>query len=237
MNIDNIIDYALSKPQNFPGKHNVPTCRTYKQQQPLEPKAQCLIIWRSFIQYMDDQLRAGRSVNIRKFGAFTFDVDTELPKISMGRQVNINADMSSLRADRKNVHHLKPRFVVDEKIQYHLNRYHGKEQINPPGSQKSIYSKGFRMIYANSVPIASAAQMGKEVVDDCLQAIFLAVEDLIRQDRNLSLQMGFCCMRFTNRALNTHFASYLGKEVGNKDFETQMRRTNSPVSTMWKTNT
>lgn len=44
-------------------------------------------------------------------------------------------------------------------------------------------------------------------------------------------------MRFTNRGLTTHFASYLGKEVGNKDFETQMRRTNSPVSTMWKTNT
>ena len=43
MNIDNIIDYALSKPQNFPGKHNVPTCRTYKQQQPLEPKAQVRI--------------------------------------------------------------------------------------------------------------------------------------------------------------------------------------------------
>lgn len=44
-------------------------------------------------------------------------------------------------------------------------------------------------------------------------------------------------MRFTNRNLSVIFASYLGKEVGNKDFETQMRRTNSPVSTMWKTNT
>lgn len=91
------------------------------------------------------------------------------------------------------------------------------------------------MIYANSVPIANAAQMGKDVVDDCLGAIFLACEDLIRQDRNISLQMGFCCMRFTNRSLTTIFASYLGKELGNKDFETQMRRTNSPVSTMWQT--
>jgi hypothetical protein len=36
------------------------------------------------------------------------------------------------------------------------------------------------MIYANSVPIASAAQMGKEVVDDTLQTIWLAVEDLVR---------------------------------------------------------
>lgn len=49
--------------------------------------------------------------------------------------------------------------------------------------------------------------------------------------------MGFCNLRFTNRGLKCLFADYLGKEIGNKDFETQMRRTNSPVSTMWKTNT
>lgn len=36
------------------------------------------------------------------------------------------------------------------------------------------------MIYANSVPIAAAAQMGKEVVDDTLSTIWLAIEDLIR---------------------------------------------------------
>lgn len=36
------------------------------------------------------------------------------------------------------------------------------------------------MIYANSVPVAAASQMGKEVVDDCLNSIFLAVEDLVR---------------------------------------------------------
>jgi len=88
--------------------------------------------------------------------------------------------MADQVAERKHIHHLQPRFVVDEKIQYHLNRYHGKEQISPAKSQKSIYSKGFRMIYANSVPIANAAQMGKEVVDDALNSIWLAVEDLIR---------------------------------------------------------
>lgn len=43
------------------------------------------------------------------------------------------------------------------------------------------------MIYANSVPIANASQMGKDVVDDTLNAIFLAVEDLIRMDKDVSL--------------------------------------------------
>lgn len=41
-----------------------------------------LIIWRGLVTYLDSNLRAGKSVNINKFGAFTFDVDTELPKIA-----------------------------------------------------------------------------------------------------------------------------------------------------------
>ena len=40
------------------------------------------IIWRALITYLDNQLRAGKSVNIKKFGAFMFDIQTELPKIS-----------------------------------------------------------------------------------------------------------------------------------------------------------
>jgi len=40
------------------------------------------IIWRGFITYLDNNLRAGKSVNIKKFGAFTYDISTELPKIA-----------------------------------------------------------------------------------------------------------------------------------------------------------
>jgi len=39
MSIDNVIDYALSKPSNFPGKQNTPTLRTNENQKSLEPKA------------------------------------------------------------------------------------------------------------------------------------------------------------------------------------------------------
>jgi len=52
MSIDNVIDYALSKPSNFPGKQNTPTLRTNENQKSLEPKAQMLIIWRAFITYL-----------------------------------------------------------------------------------------------------------------------------------------------------------------------------------------
>lgn len=114
MSIENVIEYALSKPSNFPGKHNSSTVRTNENQKPLEPKAQMLIIWRSFITYLDEQLRAGRSVNIRQFGAFTYDIETELPKINHARQqVTTLSDMNTQRAARKHIHHLQPRFVPD----------------------------------------------------------------------------------------------------------------------------
>lgn len=65
-----------------------------------------LIIWRAMIQYLDNNLRAGKSVNIKKFGAFTYDIATELPKIAY-RSISPNTDLSSQRQDRKHVHHLR----------------------------------------------------------------------------------------------------------------------------------
>ena len=43
------------------------------------------------------------------------------------------------RTERANIHHLKPVFVVDPNLQYHLVRYPGKEEISPAISQHSIY--------------------------------------------------------------------------------------------------
>jgi hypothetical protein len=93
------------------------------------------------------------------------------------------------------------------------------------------------MIYANPVPIAAACQMGKDVVEDTLKSIFLAVQDLIKFDHNVSLQFGFADISFVNRNMRVVFASYLSHEVKEKEFQTTMRRSNSPVSTTWRTNT
>jgi len=41
-----------------------------------------LIIWKALVEYLTNNLRAGRSVNIKRFGSFTFDIDTELPRIA-----------------------------------------------------------------------------------------------------------------------------------------------------------
>lgn len=85
-----------------------------------------MIIWRGLVTYLDNNLRQGKSVNIRKFGAFTFDIETELPKIS-SRQINPHVDLTSQRAERAHIHHSKPRFVVDKDLQALTIRYHGKE--------------------------------------------------------------------------------------------------------------
>lgn len=93
------------------------------------------------------------------------------------------------------------------------------------------------MIYANPVPIAASCQMGKDVVEDCLKTIFLAIQDMIKYDYNLNLQFGFCNISFIDKHMKCTFAPYLSHELKDKDFETTMRRSNSPVGQTWRTNT
>lgn len=93
------------------------------------------------------------------------------------------------------------------------------------------------MIYANPVPIAAACQMGKDVVEDTLRTIFLAIQDMLKYDFNLMLQFGFANISFINKNMKVVFAPYLKTEVKDKDFETIMRRSNSPVGETWRTNT
>lgn len=126
--------------------------------------------------------------------------------------------------ERKNIHHLKPCFVVDPCIQYHLVRYQGKEEISPAKSQHSIYQAGFRGIYANPVPIAAGACLGKEVVQSALNTLWLALVDLIKIDRNIDLAFGFANVRFLSRNLKTAFLPELSKSIGAPEFEHKMAR-------------
>ena len=41
-----------------------------------------IIISKSLIEYLHNNLKAGKSVNVKAFGAFTFDISTELPRIA-----------------------------------------------------------------------------------------------------------------------------------------------------------
>jgi hypothetical protein len=86
----------LKNSDKYPGKHNHSTQRTSPNLKPLQPKAQMLIIWKALIEYVHNNLLAGRSVNIKKFGAFTYNVQTELPKIAQ-RSISPKVDIWTQR--------------------------------------------------------------------------------------------------------------------------------------------
>lgn len=80
--------------------------------------------------------------------------------------------------------------------------------------------------------------MSTNVVRDSLNAIFRAITDLIAvEDRDINLSFGFCNVIMRNKNLSVPFADYLTKECDAPEFEGTMKRMNSPVSTLWKTNT
>lgn len=53
--------------------------------------------------------------------------------------------------------------------------------------------------------MAAAAMLGTDVVTDSLKTLFLAIQDLIKFDKNIDLAFGFCNVRFSNRNLKTVF--------------------------------
>jgi hypothetical protein len=63
------------------------------------------------------------------------------------------------------------------------------------------------MIYCNPVPIAAACLLGKEVVNDALKTIFLAIIDLIKYNKDLILNFGFATIRIANKGLKIIFSN------------------------------
>mmetsp|Transcript_27563 Transcript_27563/g.24424 ORF Transcript_27563/g.24424 Transcript_27563/m.24424 type:complete len:157 (+) Transcript_27563:22-492(+) len=153
--VEKIIEYILKHPDNYPGAHAEPAARTGGGYKPLEPKAQMMIMWRALSSYLEEKLKTGKNVNIKGFGAFAYDIKTDLPRIAT-RTINPYEKIDSQRIQRKAIHNITPRFVVDSKMQYHLYHYPGKEQVESAKSQSSIYQKGYQMVYCNPYPISAA---------------------------------------------------------------------------------
>lgn len=91
------------------------------------------------------------------------------------------------------------------------------------------------MVYCNPVPIASGCLMGKDVVQDALDNLFLGVIDLVRYGKNIDLAFGFCNIRIINRNLKVVWCPNFVASIKNKQFENQMKRSTTPVSSIWKT--
>lgn len=146
----------ISHSQNYPGKHSTSQPRTNPSVKPLDPKSQFHLVIKALGEYIRENILAGRGVNYKQFGAFAFEVDTDIVKPAQHSNFDITKDLSNQREERMHNHKIRPCFVPDPKLQAMLLRYPGKEELSKPKSQHSIYQKGFNMIYCNAVPIAAS---------------------------------------------------------------------------------
>ena len=233
MDVEGIISWVLSHPQNYPGLHQIPQPRTNQASKPLEPNSQLQIIWKATIEYINENLLQGRGVNIAGFGAFTFDIETNQPRI--GNINPIQGEIQDQRLERKHLHKNRPVFIPDSGLEYLLQRYHRKDQVNKPASQKSVYQKGFQMIFCNPVPIAQACYLDKNVIRDAHKALFAAIKDLTKLGRTLHIQFNFAVVVISNMSLNVQFNKNFHGTVNDKEYEFRMRRSDDPCNKFWTT--
>lgn len=70
----------VAHPQNYPGRHLSSQARTFEAVKPLDPKAQFHLIFKALGEYIRENMGSGKGINYRGFGAFAFEVDTDLVK-------------------------------------------------------------------------------------------------------------------------------------------------------------
>jgi len=235
MDIDQIFNWILTHPKNYPGKHQESQPRTIPSFKPLEPKSQFHIIFKSLSEYIKEGLTSGKSVNLKGFGAFSFEIDSTHVQPAIFSTIDFKKQLDEQRAERKHVHKMRPCFVVDSKLKYMLSRYHNKEEISCPKSQNSIYQKGFGMIFCNPTPIAAASYLGKEAVTSAIQAFVEAVANLTQLGRDLDINFGFCRIRIADRNLSYTYRQDFGAILNHTSFESKIKKAETNTASFWKT--
>lgn len=174
-----------------------------------------LVVWKAFCEYLKEKFTAYKGVNVKGFGTFTYEVQTELPKIGIDYREAKMKSFGELILEKKSTHKMRPSFVIDPKFKAILSKFKDKEELIKPKSQASIYQKGFQMTYCNPIPIAASCYLNKNVVIDSLNAIFAAIYDLITIGKNIVLKTGFCNIYFMDKNLTYSFAPEIGKTMTN----------------------
>mmetsp|Transcript_9186 Transcript_9186/g.20012 ORF Transcript_9186/g.20012 Transcript_9186/m.20012 type:complete len:274 (-) Transcript_9186:176-997(-) len=215
--VKQLIDHCLENPKYYPGPHNLPAPRTSQGLQQLDTRRQMLLIWDALCQYIAEALEAGRAVNVPNFGAFTFEQ-------------SLQEDGGHPSNPRKASRHLRPCFLVHDKLKRHLYRYPGKEEVRTGRNEVSVYQHG-RLEFLNVVPIAAGCYYTTPIVTSAITQLFRAIGDLAQRNYNLDLNFGFCRVRVHERDLQVGYARRL-TETSNA--AVQMQSTPSPISKTWQ---
>ncbi|CAG9321571.1 unnamed protein product [Blepharisma stoltei] len=231
--MDNLIAYILSNPGRYPGSHLYPQPRSNQSVKPLEPASQMQLIWKATVEYIHEKILEGKGVNIKGFGAFTFDIETKLAPVTAINPTS--GEIDDQRLDRKHLHKNRPVFIPDPSLQSVLLRYHGKNQVEKPASQRSVFQRGFQMIFCNPVPIAQACYIDKNVVVDTHRAIFSAIKELATAGRSITIPFNFAVIIISNLTLETRFNQNFAQNTNSKYYEAKMRKSDVPCATFWQT--
>jgi len=235
MNIDQVFSWILAHKQNYPGRHQESQPRTLQAFKPLEPKSQFHVIFKALSEYIKENLSSGKSVNIRGFGAFSFEVISDFVKPALFTTIDFRKTLTEQRNERKHVHKFRPCFVVDPQLKAMLSRYAGKEELSTTKSQNTVYQKGFGMIFCNPTPIAAACYLGKETVVSALAAFTTAVIDLTRLGYDLSLDFDFCKINIIDKNLKYSYRQDFNQQLNAPTFETKIKKSIVPTSSFWNT--
>jgi nucleoid DNA-binding protein len=235
MDVDQIFNWILSHSKNYPGKHQESQPRTVSSFKPLEPKSQLHVIFKALSEYIKENLSSGKSVNLKGFGAFSFEVDSTHVQPAMFSTIDFKKQLDEQRAERKHVHKIRPCFVADSKLKYFLSRFANKEEISAPKSQNSIYQQGFGMVFCNPGPIAAASYLGKETVAAAIQAFIEAVGNLTQLGYSLDIDFGFCKVKINNRNLSYNYKQDFSTTLNKTAFESKLKKAEVSTSSFWQT--
>jgi nucleoid DNA-binding protein len=235
MDVDQIFNWILTHKKNYPGKFQESQPRTLASFKPLEPKSQFHMIFKSLSEYIKENLTSGKSVNLKGFGAFSFEIDSTHVEPAMYSTIDFKRDLDEQRAERKHVHKVRPCFVVDSKFKYMLSRYPGKEELSNPKSQNSIYQQGFGMVFCNPTPIAAACYLGKETVQAAINAFVEAVGNLTQLGYNLDINFGFARVSINNKNLTYKYVTDFSRTMNKSSFESKIKKAEVATSSFWQT--
>jgi nucleoid DNA-binding protein len=235
MNIDQIFSWILSHSKNYPGKHQVSQPRTLSSFKPLEPKSQFHCIFKSLSEYIKENLASGKSINLKGFGAFSFEIDSSHVQPAIFSTIDFKKQLDEQRAERKHVHKMRPCFIVDSKMKYLLTRYPNKEEISFAKSQNSVYQQGFGMVFCNATPIAASCYLGKEVVSSAISAFVEAVSNLTQLGYNLDIDFGFAKVKINNKNLSYNYQQDFSSTLNQTEFESKIKKAEASTSSHWET--
>lgn len=131
-------------------------------------------------------------------------------------------------------HGIRPCFAPDKKLEEILLRYPGKEELEKPKSQHSIYQKGFNMIYCNPVPIAASCSLDRDVADACLTTFARAVCDLAELGKNLEIVIGVITIKINNRNLTYTYNSGFKKALNDTEYEKTLKKSLKQTKDHWE---